>query len=92
MNKFYKFLSKFIYFPAAGEIWILRGQVNKDPFPKKKVTGLVRVLDVKNNWVRFELCRVEDGLYYSSDLYPDERLDMFTFLFCYSFYKKEIED
>lgn len=60
-------------FPVPGERWCFGGGISGDPFPPKGGVT-VRILDVKDGWVR----------YYMSELLPDERMNMSSFLYCYS--------
>lgn len=56
--------------PNIGEQWSLVSN-NGDPWEKQKIT--VRILDVKAGWVR----------YYMSNVFPDERMEIKSFVQIY---------
>ena len=57
--------------PVAGEYWVAKGL--DDPFPKKEYTS-VKILDVKEGWVRYD---------FGGNIFRDERLRLHSFLYCY---------
>jgi len=58
--------------PQKGEEWALKG--DGSPWPKG-MEGLVEILDVKDDWVRYRI----------GSAFPDERMEIKYFLQCYSF-------
>jgi len=59
--------------PEVGERWVFN---DDDPWGGKKFPP-VKILDVKDGWVR----------YYIGHYYSDERREMDSFLYIYKFYK-----
>ncbi len=57
--------------PKAGEVWI-RAIYDSSPWPKRALYE-VKIIDVKNGWVR----------YYLGEFFPDERMkiDIFTSIY-----------
>lgn len=62
-----------IQIPKAGEYWYIP---DKSPWPPKD--RFVKVLDVKDGWVR----------YYIGEFFPDERVTISTFLYIYKKYEE----
>ena len=58
--------------PIAGEEWWLK---NDSPWPKKDQKP-VKILDVKDGWVRYDMLSV----------FRDERMELGSFLHCYRFH------
>lgn len=59
--------------PMPGEIW--KSKPTDEPWPKPQWT--VKVLDVKDEWVRYEWC--------GGSILKDERMKMSSFLHCYGY-------
>ena len=78
LNFFKSFLPKPKRIPKKGEIWMLKGYVDGDPFPiRDYFTVGVEILDYKEGWVRYKI----------GEIFDDERMKLNYFLFCY--YPKE---
>jgi len=56
---------------AVGSLWVFRGE-KKDPFPRKSYPP-VRVLAVKDGWVRYDM----------PPIFRDSRLEIDSFIHCY---------
>ena len=61
--------------PLPGEVWAFDSE--EGPWPKEN-KGLVRILDVKDGWVRYS---------WASGFRTDERMKIRAFRWCYNFYQ-----
>ena len=76
MNIFKMFFSKKV---EVGEIYIFDDEID-NPFVKEEEKPLVRILDIKNGWIKYE--------HINSSVFKNEHMSNLTFRTMYSLYKK----